>query len=426
MNVSSFLIRGGYVFFPEEKALRKAEIEIKQGRVTRIEETISPEDGTEVIEAQNKLVSPGLIDLHVHLREPGREDTETLESGAWAALAGGFTTVCAMPNTQPPTDTREQVAFIRKRSNELGLARILPIGAATKGRKGKEIAEYAMLAEGGAVAVSDDGDWIYSSEVMRRSLEYAGMLGLVVITHAEDPAMCENGVINESPISAKLGLRVRPPVAEEVALQRDITLAEYVGSHLHIAHLTTAPGVEFVRKARAKGIKVTAEATPHHLLLTDKELEAFDTNYKVNPPLRTEEDRQALIQGIKDGTIQAVATDHAPHAVEEKEQEMDLAPSGMIGLQTALSVLWQGLVEPKIIAPELLLTLLTTGPASVIGETVELSVGSQANLIVFNPEATWTFDAQTNRSLSFNSPWFGKQLKGKVERVFLGTRQFSF
>lgn len=421
-----FLIRGGYVFFPEEEAMRRADVEIADGRIRRIGETLSAEADTRIIEAQDKLLSPGLVDLHAHLREPGREDTETLESGAWAGLAGGFTTICAMPNTQPPTDTREQAAFIRKRSDELGLARILPIGAATKGRAGEEITEYALLKEAGVVAVSDDGDWIYSAEVMRRALEYAEMLGLVVITHAEEPNLCEEGVMNESAISARLGLKVRPAVAEEVAIQRDIALASCTGSHLHVAHITTARGVELVRQARAKGIKVTTEATPHHLLLTDEALLSFDANYKVNPPLRTEEDRKALLEALKDGTIQAIATDHAPHAIEEKEQELDLAPAGMIGLQTALSVLWESLVEPGVIKPELLLGLLTTGPASVIGEKVELKEEIPANLMVFDPTARWTFDAESNRSLSWNSPWFGKKLKGKVEHVFLEEKHFSF
>lgn len=426
MSAKRFLIRGGYVFFPRKKVLEKTDVEIADGKIARIKESITPDADIQVIEAQNKLISPGLIDLHAHLREPGREDTETLESGAWAALAGGFTTVCAMPNTQPPTDTREQAVFIRKRSDELRLARILPVGAATKGREGAEITEYGMLKEGGAVAVSDDGDWVYSSEVMRHALEYAGMIGLPVITHAEDPTMCADGVMNESAVSAKLGLRVRPPVAEEIAIRRDIALAAYTGSHLHIAHLTTARGVELVRQARGQGVKVTAEATPHHLLLTDEEMLTFDANYKVNPPLRTEEDRQALIAAIKDGTIQAVATDHAPHAAEEKEQELTLAPAGMIGLQTALSVLWEGLVESKLIPAERLLWLLTVGPASVLGESVELKEGVEANLMVFDPEARWSFDARSNRSLSANSPWFGRSLKGKVEHVFLAENHFEF
>jgi len=406
--------------------MRRADVEIADGRIARIAETLPAEADTLIIEAQDKLLSPGLVDLHAHLREPGREDTETLESGAWAGLAGGFTTICAMPNTQPPTDTREQAAFIRKRSDELGLARILPIGAATKGRAGEEITEYALLKEAGVVAVSDDGYWLYSAEVMRHALEYAGMLGLVIITHAEEPNLCAEGVMNESAVSARLGFKVRPAVAEEVAIQRDIALASCTGSHLHVAHITTARGVELVRQARAKGIKVTTEATPHHLLLTDEALSSFDANYKVNPPLRTEEDRKALLEALKDGTIQAIATDHAPHAIEEKEQELDLAPAGMIGLQTALSVLWESLVEPGVIKPELLLRLLTTGPASVIGEKVELKEEIPANLMVFDPAARWTFDAESNRSLSWNSPWFGKKLKGKVAHVFLEEKHFSF
>ncbi|MBN2379684.1 dihydroorotase [candidate division WOR-3 bacterium] len=421
-----YVIHGGYAFFPQEKALKKVDIEIAEGRIKKIAATISPESDAKAIEAENKLISPGLIDLHVHLREPGREDTETLETGAWAALAGGFTTVCAMPNTCPPTDTREQAAFISKRSEELGLARILPIGTVTKKREGVEIAEYGMLKEGGVIAVSDDGDWIVSAEVMRRALEYAGMLGLPVITHAEEPTMCADGVMNESTVSARLGLKVRPSVAEEVALERDIALAAYTGSHLHVAHLTTARGVQLVREARSRDVKVTAEATPHHLLLTDEKLSEFDANFKVNPPLRTEEDRKALVAALKDGTIQAIATDHAPHPLEEKEQELDLAPAGMIGLQTALSVLWEALIDTRTLAPERLLALLTVGPAEVLGRKLELKEGEPADLMVFDPGVSWVFDAESNRSLSQNSPWFGKTLKGKVQHVFLAEKHFEF
>lgn len=423
---AKFLIRGGKVFFPQKKRLEPVSILVEDGRVAKIAGEIVPEASTEIIDAEGKVVSPGFTDLHAHLREPGREDTETLESGAWAAFSGGFTTVCAMPNTEPATDTREQAAFIRKRSEELGLARILPVGAVSKGRKGEEIAEYALLKDGGAVALSDDGSWVRSAEVMRRALEYAGMLGMPVITHAEEPTMCSDGVMTESVISAKLGLKTRPPVAEEIALERDIALASYTGSHLHVAHLTTGRGVQLVRYSKERGVKVTAEATPHHLLLTDEAMLTFDSNYKVNPPLRTEDDRKALIEGLLDGTIDAVATDHAPHALEEKEQELDLAPAGMIGLQTALSVLWEGLVETKVVPAELMLGLLTAGPASVLGKTVELREGIDADLVVFDPAASWTFDAKTNRSLSQNSPWFGRTLKGKVIEVFLGARRFTF
>lgn len=423
---AKYQIVGGEVFFPGERTFRKVDIEIENGIIAKIAENLQPQDGFERIEAGGRIISPGLIDLHAHLREPGREDTENLESGAWTALAGGFTTVCAMPNTDPPLDSREQASFIRNRSEQLGLARIMPVGTITKSRKGEEISEYALLKEGGVVAVSDDGDWVRSSEVMRRALEYAGMLGLPVITHAEDPAMCENGVMNEGKVSTLLGFRTRPSVAEEIAIRRDIALAEYTGSHLHIAHISTENGVEYVRKARAQGIKVTSEVTPHHLLLTDESMSSFDSNFKVNPPLRTQKDRDALVEGILDGTIQAIATDHAPHSVEEKEQELDIAPSGMTGLQTALPVLWEKMVDTGILKPELLLELFTGGPASVIGEEIALAQGSRANLIIFNPDTRWVFDAETNRSRSRNSPWFGKSLKGKVEQVFLVNNRFAF
>lgn len=423
---AKLLIRGGRVFFPQERGLKQVDIEIVEGRITKIAKGISPDAGGEVVEAEGRIVSPGFTDLHAHLREPGREDTETLESGAWAALAGGFTTVCAMPNTEPPVDTREQAAFISKRSQELELARILPIGTVTKARTGEEIAEYALLKDGGAVALSDDGSWVRSAEVMRRALEYADMLGLPVITHAEEPTMCCDGVMTESVVSAKLGLKTRPPVAEEIAVERDLALASYTGARLHVAHLTTARGVELVRSAKAKGVRVTVEVTPHHLLLTDETMLSFDSNYKVNPPLRTEDDRKALLEGLLDGTIDAVATDHAPHALEEKEQELDLAPAGMIGLQTALAVLWQGLVETKKVPDELILSLLTSGPASVLGMTLELKEGVDADLVIFDPGARWTFDASSNRSLSQNSPWFGKPLTCKVVEVFLGSRHFKF
>lgn len=426
LSAESYLLRNGTVYFPEEKTLRKADIIIENGSINRIQESIQPQEGIQIIEADGKIITPGFTDLHTHLREPGREDAETLESGAMAALAGGFTTICAMPNTEPATDSREQADFIRNKSKALGLAEILPIGSATKGRRGEEISEYALLKEGGVVALSDDGDWIRSAEVMRHALEYAGMLGLPVITHAEEPTLCEGGVMNEGKVSTILGLKTRPPVAEEIALKRDIALAAYTESHLHVAHLTTGTGVALIEEAKSKGIRVTAEVTPHHLLLADESMFSFDANLKVNPPLRTEQDRKSLLKAITEGLIDAIATDHAPHPVEEKEQELDIAPSGMIGLQTAFSLLWENLVDKSILKPETLLGLLTTGPASVIGRKVELREGLIVNLVLFDPEARWVLDNSTNRSRSRNTPWFGKTLKGKVEAVFLADKKFSF
>ncbi len=423
---AKFLITGGFVFFPQERAIRQVDIEIVDGRISRIGSGLSHEADVQIIEASSKLISPGFIDLHVHLREPGREDKETLASGAMAALAGGFTTICAMPNTSPPTDTREQAAYIKKTSQDLGLARILPIGTATKGRGGKEISEYAFLKEGGAVAFSDDGDWIVASNVMQCALEYADMLDMPVITHAEDPSLCEDGVMNESKVSAKLGLAVRPAVAEEIALSRDLALAAYTKAHLHVAHLSTKKGVEMLRAARAAGVRVTAEVSPHHLTLTDEALAGFDSNYKLNPPLRTEDDRLALIEGLLDGTIQAIATDHAPHSLEEKEQELNLAPAGIIGLQTALPVVWEALVKPNKLRAELVLAALTQGPASVIGLSKNLEEGIEADLVIFNPERRWIFNSTNNKSLSENSPWFSKELTGKIEHVFLQEKHFEF
>ncbi len=415
------LIKNGKVFIAEEKKFKKLDILIENGSIKDVKENIPKEKIFEVINAENKIVSPGFTDLHVHLREPGREDEETIETGTLAAISGGFTKVCAMPNTEPPIDTAELVEYVIRRAKEAGNAEVFPVGAITKKREGTEIAELGLMVEKGAVGFSDDGDWVLDSGVMRRALEYSKMFEVRIISHAEDPYLAKEGVMNEGRVSTRLGLYGKPRISETYAIQRDIELAEYTQGKLHIAHLSTKKGVEIIKKAKERGVEVTCEVTPHHLIWTEEELEDFDTNYKVNPPLRTEEDRTALIEGLKEGVIDAIATDHAPHSPEEKEQEFDYAPFGMIGLQTAFSLLYENLVEKGVISLEILLEKLTIGPLRVLFRKFEgIRRGAKANIVIISLQDEWIFDSSTNLSKSRNSPVFGKKLKGRIKNVIQG------
>ncbi len=412
------IIKNGKVFLVEKRRFEKLDIFIRNGVIEGIEKNIEPFETVEIIDAQDKIVSPGFVDLHTHLREPGREDEETIETGSLCAIAGGFTKICAMPNTEPTIDNAELVEYIIRRSKEIGNAEVYPVGAITKKRKGAELAEIGLMAEKGAVGFSDDGDWVLDSGVMRRALEYSKMFELRVISHAEDPFLSRNGVINEGVISTKLGFYGKPDIAESLAIYRDVELAKYTGGKLHIAHVSTKKGIEIIERAKENGIDVTCEVTPHHLIWTEDELLSFDTNFKVNPPLRTQKDREALILALKEGVIDAIATDHAPHSPEEKEQEFDFAPFGMIGLQTAFSLLYENLVEKGVISLEILLEKLTKGPSEVIfGKFDGIKKGEVAEIVIISLDKEWVFDKQTNLSKSRNSPVFGKRLKGKVEKV---------
>jgi dihydroorotase len=367
---------------------------------------------TEIIEAEGLWVVPGLIDLHTHLREPGEEYKETILTGSRAAAAGGFTSICCMPNTKPVNDNSAVTDLIFRRAAEADLVRVFPVGAVSQGQRGEVLAEYGELKESGVVAVSDDGQAVMNSQLMRRALEYAQVFDLPVISHAEDRDLAADGVMNEGLVSTRLGLREIPSAAEDVMVFRDCSVAELTGGQLHIAHLSSGGSVELVRQFKARGVKVTAEATPHHFTLTDEALENFDTNLKVNPPIRSSKDLAAIHQGLADGTIDAIATDHAPHSSIEKDVEFDYAAFGMIGLETALPLTLQ-LVEKGILSPLAALSKLTCNPARILGlELGRLSSGFQADITLIDPLREFTVDVNLFRSKSRNSPFHGWKLKG--------------
>jgi len=367
---------------------------------------------TEIIEADGLWVVPGLIDLHTHLREPGEEYKETILSGSRAAAAGGFTSICCMPNTKPVNDNSAVTDFILRRAAEADLVRVFPVGAVSQGQKGEVLAEYAELKEAGVLAISDDGQAVMNSQLMRRALEYAQVFDLPVISHAEDRDLAADGVMNEGLVSTRLGLREIPSVAEDVMVFRDCSLAGLTGGRLHIAHLSSGGSVDLIRQFKALGVKVTAEATPHHFTLTDEALENFDTNLKVNPPIRSSKDLAAIHHGLADGTIDAIATDHAPHSTIEKDVEFDYAAFGMIGLETALPLTLR-LVEQGILSLLEALSKLTCNPASILGvELGRLSSGLQADITLIDPLREFTVDVDQFRSKSKNSPFHGWNLKG--------------
>jgi len=416
------LIINGLLMDPGFGFTKKADIGVKDGVIARIfdqgkvtKRVIEKFPTEAVFDADGATVTPGLVDLHVHFREPGHENKETILTGSHAAAAGGFTSVCCMPNTQPAIDNQETVKFVTSLA-EKGDCRVYCVGAITKERAGKELSEIGDLVKAGVVAVSDDGDYVQNPEMMRRALEYAKMFDIPVITHAEDGFLAGEGVVNESFESARLGMPGRPAVAEEIAIIRDIKLAGLTGGRLHIAHVSTAGGVEAIRRGKAEGVRVTAEATPHHFTLTDSLIgEKFDTNLRVNPPLRTEKDRLAIIEGLVDGTIDCIATDHAPHTEEEKDVEFDHAPPGMIGLETCLGLAITELADKGYLTMSDLIRKMTVNPAQIVGiPCPHLREGEIADLTIFDPEARVTVQKKKFRSKSKNSPFVGRKLKGKV------------
>jgi dihydroorotase len=375
------------------------------------------DDSSQIIEANGFWVVPGLIDLHTHLREPGEEYKETILTGSQAAAAGGFTAVCCMPNTKPANDNSAVTDFILRRAAEADLVRVFPVGAISQGQQGEILAEYAELKEAGAVAVSDDGQAVMNSQLMRRALEYAQVFDLPVISHAEDRDLAGDGVMNESLVSTRLGLREIPAVAEDVMVFRDCSLATLTGGRLHIAHVSSAGAVDLVRQFKARGVQVTAEATPHHFTLTDEALESFDTNLKVNPPIRSSNDLDAIQQGLADGTIDAIASDHAPHSTIEKDVEFDYAAFGMIGLETALPLTLR-LVDQGLLSPLEAVAKLTSNPARIIGVDLgRLASGLPADVTLVDPQREFTVDVNQFRSKSRNSPFHGWHLKGKAVLV---------
>jgi dihydroorotase len=343
------VIAGGRVIDPETKMDRVTDVFIRDGVITKVEKAKGKIKAKEIIDATGKIVAPGLIDMHTHLREPGREDEETIYTGSCAAVAGGFASVCCMPNTQPPIDNQETVKFVYQKAKE-AKCKIYCIGCITKGRKGEELTEINDLVQAGAVAISDDGKPVSNSQVLRNALEYSRMFDLPVISHCEDLNLAANGVMHEGFASTNLGMCGIPAVAEETMVARDIALAEFTGARIHIAHVSTEGSVDLIRQAKKREVKVTCEATPHHFTLTDEIIRTFDTNAKVNPPLRTKRDVEAVKRGLRDGTIDCIATDHAPHSIEEKEVEFDFAPPGLVGSETALGLVITELVSKRILS----------------------------------------------------------------------------
>ncbi|MBF0217800.1 MAG: dihydroorotase [Candidatus Omnitrophica bacterium] len=414
------LIKNGKVIDPAQKIFKQMDILVDNGKIEKVEKNISARS-VEIIDAEGKLVTPGFIDMHTHLREPGDENKETVESGLRAAIKGGFTTVCAMPNTKPACDNAQQARYLFERAREIGTASVLPIGAMTKDRKGKEMSEMGDLKDAGVLAVSDDGDSVQDALLMRRVLEYASMLDLLAISHCEDKSLSEGGVMNEGKWSTVLGLLPIPGASESIIVDRDIRLSEIAGARIHIAHVSTRESVEIIRRAKKKGIHVTCEATPHHMTLTDESLGSYDTNLKVNPPLRSDDDVAAIKKGLKDGTIDVIATDHAPHLISEKEKEFDYAPFGMIGLETALALAAEALVEGGHLDWPGLIEKLTSNPAGILKiSSGTLAPGSVADITVIDPEKEWVYEENKIVSLSRNSPFKMRKMKAMVTDVIAG------
>lgn len=417
--MNRYLIKGGKIVDPTSK---KAKIEdlLIEGRY--IVEKFTAVEDIKTIDADGLIVTPGLIDLHVHLREPGREDEETVESGARAAAAGGFTTICCMPNTKPSIDTVSVVKQIKDHSKKAPID-VLVIAAITKDRQGKSLTEMGELAEAGVVAFSDDGSPVADAQIMRSAMEYAKTFDKLIIDHAEDPSLSAGGVMNEGYFSTMLGLKGIPAAAEEIMIARDVLLAKLTGAKIHIAHVSTAGSVDIIKRAKEDGIRVTCETTPHHLSLTDESLCGYNTNHLVNPPLRTPGDIERLFVGLKEGTIDAIATDHAPHARHEKDAEIEIAPFGMVGLETAIPVLFDAAVRHGLKIEDLI-PKLTIGPADIIGlDRGSISAGMAADVTIIDPKAKVKVDSTTFESKSRNTPFDGLLLRGRVMQVFKDGKQ---
>lgn len=408
------LIKGGRVINPETKFDQIADVLVEDGKITAIDKDIVAEDA-KVYDVAGKIVTPGLVDLHVHFREPGQEAKEDFESGTKAAAAGGFTTVCTMPNTKPVVDTAADVRSLEKRAEDVASVHVKIIGAVTKNQEGKELAELGDMIEAGAVAFSDDGHFDSTAKVLLNAFDYLHTFDKVIVNHDEEPSLVEDGVMNEGHRSAMLGMKGRPTVAEDIAVARDIMLAEYAGSRVHVAHISSARAVDIVRQAKKRGVKVTAEATPQHMTMTDECVNLFDTSTKINPPLRAQKDCDALLEGLKDGTIDAIVTDHSPHAQEDKDREYIYAPSGFPGLETSLGIMLTDLYHAGKLDLPLIVSKMSYEPAKVFKlDAGTLTVGKNADITVIDPELSWTVDDSKFYTRGSHSPFVGRKLKGKA------------
>ncbi|MBI4283439.1 MAG: dihydroorotase [Chloroflexi bacterium] len=413
------LIQSGHIIDPSQGIDETGSLLIAEGKILWLGtgELTPPQPDYDVLPAQGLVVCPGFIDLHCHLRQPGFEEKETIATGSRAAARGGFTTICCMPNTNPPLDNRATIECVKSIAAKEGVVRVLPIGCISKGRKGEVLAPMPELASAGVVGFSDDGAPVLNSGLMRRALDGSRVLGLPVIDHCEDTALSDGGVMNEGIVSTRLGLPGIPATAEETMVARDLALAKLTGGWLHIAHVSTAGSVDLIRHAKEAGIRVTAEVTPHHLTLTEDKVIGYDSNAKVNPPLRTRKDIQALIQGLKDNVIDIIATDHAPHTEADKRGEFTLAPFGISGLEIALGSL-MSLVHDGKLTLEILISKLTDEPARIIGDSSgklgTLAIGALAEVTIFDPNLDWKVDTGTFASKGKNTPLAGSRLKGRV------------
>lgn len=416
------LIKGGRIIDPERGMDEIADLLVADGKIKEIGKDLKA-DGAEIMDASGKVVTPGLIDMHVHLREPGQEAKEDFVSGSMAAAAGGFTTVATMPNTNPVVDTAALVRSMKKRAEDVGIVHVEIIGAFTKGQQGQQLAELGDMIEEGAVAFSDDGHFDSSAKVFLNGLDYLHTFDKIVINHEEETSLVEEGVMNEGHRSAMLGMKGRPTVAEDIAVARDVLLAEYTGGRVHVAHISSGRSVDIVRQAKKRGVRVTAEATPQHMTMTDELVNSFDSSTKINPPLREQKDVDAVLEGLLDGTIDMIVTDHSPHAQEEKDREYIYAPSGFPGLETSLGVLLTDLYHTGKADLPLLISKMTWEPAKVFGlKSGRLSPGCPADITILDTELEWTVDDKEFYTRGTHSPFVGRRLKGKAVMTIVDGR----
>jgi len=417
----TILIQNGRLIDPSQQIDRLTNLLIADGRIAAYD--AAPDGQDMIIDAAGKIVAPGLVDMHVHLREPGREEDETIATGTAAALAGGFTSIACIPNTEPPIDSQGTVEFVRGQAALADNCNVFVVACVSKNREGKELAEIGQLVEAGAVAFSDDGAPVYDPELMRRAFEYCLMFDKPVLNHAEVRELTEHGVMHEGLTSLILGLPGMPPAAEHVMASRDIALAEETGGRYHLMHVSTGGSIDAVRRAKQRGVRVTTEVTPHHFTLTDEQLRSFDSNFKMNPPLRGRGHVKGCIDGLIDGTIDVIATDHAPHAEEKKMQELDRAPFGIVGLETSLGLVVTKLIEPGHLDWPTALAKMTCNPARILHiQKGTLQIGADADVTIIDPNLRWTVDPAEFRSKSTNTPFAGWELTGRAEVVIVGGR----
>jgi dihydroorotase len=417
------LLKGGRIIDPSQKLDEQLDLLLVDGRVAGIGKGLQVPEGGDVVDVAGRVVAPGLVDLHVHLREPGDEHKETIASGARAAAAGGFTSICAMPNTRPAIDDPAAVGFVRAQGERAGFAHVYPVGAVSVDLKGEEMTEIGEMVDAGAIAISDDGRPVWDSGLLRRAMEYSTAFDIPYFSHSEELGLSANGVMSEGPVSTALGLRGIPNAAEDAAVARDVMIAELTGGQLHILHVSTRGAVEVVRAAKARGVRVTAEVTPHHLALTEEAVRGYRTEAKMNPPLRSAADLEAVRDALVEGVIDCIATDHAPHHYEDKEREFDDAPFGIVGLETALGVCCRELVATDRLKLSDLVDRMSCRPAQIAGLAAGTLVdGSPADVVVFDHEERWTCQPEEFLSLSRNTPFAGEQLVGRVVMTLVGGR----